>query len=91
MIEDIDPFALIPTHRPTMSASAFARFRLRVAAAGRIGRPLHYVEPEGRKYIVDGHHRARAAKELGFATVPAVRVTLPHLGYRGIEDLLGGR
>ncbi len=38
-------------------------------------------------YIVDGHHRVRAAFELGLDKVPIQEVTLPYGGYRSLEDL----
>jgi ParB-like chromosome segregation protein Spo0J len=90
MIEQLDPFVLIPTHRLTMSPTAYKRFRQQVQAAGRILRPIAFVEHLGGKYIVDGHHRTRAAKELRFRSIPAIRVTLPHLGYQDVADLLTG-
>lgn len=84
-----NPFNLIPTHRLTMSKKAFKDFKDGIATDGHIKKPIRYVEHEGKKYIVDGHHRARAAKELGLRQVPTEKVSLPHKGYKQIEDLLG--
>jgi ParB-like chromosome segregation protein Spo0J len=49
--------------------------------------PILFVEHEGVKYVVDGHHRLAVAKGLGWATVPAKQVTLPHGSYRTPDDL----
>jgi hypothetical protein len=55
-----------------------------------ITNPIKYVEHNGVKYVVDGHHRLRAARELGLTDVPAERVKLPFGGYRGPDDLIYG-
>lgn len=49
---------------------------------------IKYVEYNGQKYIVDGHHRVIAAKRLGIKEVPIEQVQLPYAGYNTIEDLL---
>ena len=90
MVTDLSPYELTPTHRLTMSRTAFRRFKERIERDGRIIRPISFVEHEGTKYIVDGHHRVRVAKELGFTTVPAERVELPYLGYDTPDDLFAG-
>ena len=84
-----NPFNLVPTHKLTMSKKAFKDFKDGIATDGHIKEPIRYVEHEGKKYIVDGHHRARAAKELGLQEVPTEKVSLPYKGYKQIEDLLG--
>ena len=53
-----------------------------------IQEPIKYVEYNGLKYVVDGHHRLLAAKRLGLTEVPIERVELPYEGYSTIEDLL---
>lgn len=79
-----------------------AKYRALVSAIGRVGfwQPI-IVEPgEGGRYTMrDGHHRARALRELGWTRVPAVVVTpgtpadvvsgitLSHNGLRGEPDL----
>ena len=50
--------------------------------------PIKYVEDKGTKYVVDGHHRLRAAKQLGLDKIPTQRVSLPYKGYKTINDLL---
>ena len=55
-----------------------------------IREPIKYVEVNGQKYVVDGHHRLQAARELGIKDVPAERVQLPYQGYNSVEDLFSG-
>lgn len=50
---------------------------------------IKYVSHDGKKYVVDGHHRLQAAKLLKFETVPVEEVALPYKGYRYYQDLLG--
>lgn len=38
--------------------------------------------------FVDGHHRLRAAKQLGLDKIPTQKVSLPYKGYKTINDLL---
>lgn len=38
-----------------------------------IQEPIKYVEYNGQKYVVDGHHRLLAAKRLGLTEVPIER------------------
>ena len=53
-----------------------------------ISETIKYVEHNGQKYVVDGHHRLIAAKRLGLEQVPIEQVELPYSGYKTIEDLL---
>lgn len=80
---------LIPTHGMTMSRAEFSALTQDIARQG-IKFPVHFVELNGRKYIVDGHHRVRAARQLGLELIPAEQVTLPYGGYRTIDDLFSG-
>lgn len=48
---------------------------------------VKYVEYQGEKYIVDGHHRFFAASTLGIKSVPAEAVSLPYQGYKSVADL----
>jgi RHS repeat-associated protein len=56
-------------------------------AANGIKEPINYVEHNGVKYIVDGHHRYAAAHHLRLGEVPAQRVSLPYKGYKTVNDL----
>lgn len=49
---------------------------------------IKYVEYNGKKYIVDGHHRVAAAKKLGINEIPIEQVQLPFAGYKTIDDLM---
>ena len=46
-----------------------------------------YVENNGEKFIVDGHHRLRIARLLGLKDIPIEKVNLPYKGYNSINDL----
>ena len=75
-----------PTHGQTMSNSKFRRFLQQIGQEG-IREPIKYVEVNGQKYIVDGHHRALAAQKLGIKYIPAEKVQLPYKGYISTKDL----
>ena len=51
---------------------------------------IKYVEVNGQRFIVDGHHRAVAARQLGIENVPAEEVQLPYGSYKTVEDLISG-
>lgn len=69
-----------------MSKRDFAKFKANIAKNG-ITEPIKYVDVNGSKRIVDGHHRARAARELGFRDVPVEEVQLPYKAYKTVSDL----
>ena len=52
-----------------------------------IQNPILYVESNGVKYVVNGHHRLLAAKKLHIKNVPTQRVQLPYRGYKTPSDL----
>lgn len=56
--------------------------------ANGIQESIKYVEHDGVKYIVDGHHRFYAAQRLGIQNIPVQQVQLPHGGYKGVMDLI---
>ncbi|MBU3131869.1 ParB/RepB/Spo0J family partition protein [Clostridium gasigenes] len=70
-----------------MGKNKFNKFVETIKKEG-IKEPIKYVEYNGKKYVVDGHHRLQAAKRAGIGDVPVEKVDLPYLGYKTIEDLL---
>jgi len=83
--ELLSPFELTPTH----AIDSFNRVRalMRSISAKGIKESVKYIEHNGSKYIVDGHHRVMAAKHLGLETVPAERVGFPYGQYETPADL----
>ncbi|WP_420386231.1 RHS repeat-associated core domain-containing protein [Roseivirga sp.] len=71
------------THGITMSNRQFAKLKADIKQNG-IREPIKYTTYNGRRYVVDGHHRLRAARELGMESIPAEEVT----GYRTPMDLV---
>ncbi len=82
-----NPFNLIPNHKLKMGKKVFKEFKQKLVREGGIQETIKYVEHNGQKYIVDGHHRVRAAKELGLKEVPIEKVNLPYKGYKITKDL----
>jgi len=74
--EQIRPTELQPTQGPTMSNRQFKALKADIKANG-IKDPVQYVEHNGGKHIIDGHHRVRAANALGMPSVPAQKVVPP--------------
>jgi RHS repeat-associated protein len=87
-ISTSNPYNLIPTHGKTLSNRDFQKLKDDIAKNG-IKDPINYVEHNGQKYIVDGHHRALAAKQLGLTDVPVQPAQLPFKGYNTLDDVLG--
>ena len=85
--EIISPYDLEPTHNQTKSRRQMDKFLKDVQKDGTIREPIKYVEYNGKKYVVDGHHRLIAAKKLGMKNIPAEKVNLPYGGYKTIDDL----
>ena len=59
--------------------------------ANGMQQPIQFVEHNGTRYVVNGHHRLAAAKRLGLKEVPVEEVTLPFGGYKTPADLQYGR
>ena len=81
------PYDLQPTQSQTLSKNEMNSLMNDIKTNG-IQEPIKYVEYNGQRYVVDGHHRLLAAKKLGLTEVPIERVELPFAGYKTIEDLL---
>jgi hypothetical protein len=52
--------------------------------------PIQYVEINGKKFVVNGNHRLRAARSADLETIPGQEVKLPYLGYKNEHDVLTG-
>ncbi|VTR96938.1 polymorphic toxin-type HINT domain-containing protein [Tuwongella immobilis] len=90
----VDPFDLNPTHEINKSPREMDALRQQIRDKGFLDipdEPVAYVVHNGKKYVVDGHHRSRIARELKadgmLETIPAVEVQLPYKGYRPPADL----
>ena len=86
-IKKISPTKLTKTHKLTLSKKQYENLVENMRKNGII-EPIKYVEYKGTKYVVDGHHRLRAAKQLGLDRIPTQEVLLPYKGYKTINDLL---
>lgn len=58
------PYDLQPTHSQTLSKNDMNKLIEDIKNNG-ISETIKYVEYNGQKYVVDGHHRLIAAKKLG--------------------------
>lgn len=83
----IAPSKLTQTHKPTLSKKQYNNLVESIRKNGII-EPIKYVEHNGTKYVVDGHHRLKAAKQLKLDEIPTQKVSLPYKGYKTINDLL---
>ena len=87
VVKRLYPYDLIPTQPLTKNRKQMKRLREEIEEAGEIKESLKYVEHNGQKYLVDGHHRLSIAKEKGIKDVLAERVDLPYKGYKTVKDL----
>lgn len=81
------PYDLQATHSQTLSKKNMNKLIEDIKSNG-INETIKYVEHNGQKYVVDGHHRLIASKILGLKEIPIEKVELPYAGYKTIEDLL---
>ena len=79
--------SLNPTHHITKSKTQMQALMNDIRVNG-IQEPIKYVENNGAKYIVDGHHRFYSAQKLGIQNVPVQQVQLPYGGYKSAFDLM---
>jgi RHS repeat-associated protein len=87
-VQEISPYELTITHGLKKSKKDMADLKLKVMTDGKIKETIKYVQYNGNKYVVDGHHRLRIAKELDFSTVPVEEVQLPFGNYKTNADLI---
>ncbi len=86
-IKTISPSSLTQTHKLTMSKKQYSNLVDNIRKNG-VQESIKYVEYKGQKYVVDGHHRLRATKQLKLDKIPVEKVSLPYKGYKTINDLL---
>jgi hypothetical protein len=83
----LSPYELKTTHSPTLSRKQLKDLKAAIENDG-IQESIKYVEHDGARYVVDGHHRLLIAKQLGMKEVPVQQVQLPYSGYRTTQDLI---
>lgn len=92
--KDIDGWAnprdLERTHEigGNSSSKNVVKIRDSMAADGWQGGPVSVLEHDGKKYLLDGHHRRAAAIRAGLDQVPYKTVSLPFRGYQTLDDVL---
>lgn len=78
-VEYLSPYDFVPIHGRTYGKNKFRKWVEQVLNIGVDNLdPIHYVEYQGGRYIVDGHHRLLAAKELHWPQIRAQRFCLPY-------------
>ena len=82
-----NPNNLIPTQPITKNKKQMKKLADQIEADGQINETLKYVEKDGNKYLVDGHHRQQIAKTKNINKVPVEEVKLPFKGYKTEKDL----
>ncbi|MDN5104872.1 hemagglutinin repeat-containing protein [Aliarcobacter butzleri] len=86
-IKLLNPNDLISTQPITKSSKQLKKLENEILQDGKINESLKYVEKDGKKYLVDGHHRKKIAKDNNIEVVPAEKVELPYKGYKTEKDL----
>ena len=89
IIENADTvkvFQLKPTHRINKSKRQMEELMEDIQKNG-IKDPIKYINYDGNKYVVEGHHRLHTARMLGIDNVPAEEVQLPYKSYITTNDL----
>ena len=85
-VSKTDPYKLMQIQKLTLSKKQYSELVENIRTNG-IKESIKYVDIDGTKYVVDGHHRLQAAKDLKLKEIPIEEVTLPYKGYKTIEDL----
>lgn len=83
----LNPYELKPTHEISYGKNKMKKFIEKIQKEG-IKEPIKYVEHNGEKYVVDGHHRLYAARYLGLETINVQKVELPYNDYKSTKDLI---
>ncbi|MBO9594006.1 MAG: ParB N-terminal domain-containing protein [Niabella sp.] len=86
-VNQVPTSSLRPTHYITRSKTQMQALLNDIRSNG-IQEPIKYVEQNGIKYIVDGHHRYYSAQRLGIQDVPVQQVQLPYGGYQNGMHLM---
>jgi ParB-like nuclease domain len=84
---EVSTSSLSPTHYITKSKTEMQKLLNDIRANG-IKEPIKFVEHNGAKFILDGHHRYYSALKLGIRNVPAKQVKLPWGQYKTPMDLM---
>jgi ParB-like chromosome segregation protein Spo0J len=88
-----DPKLLNPTQRISgaKSEKTIKRIVADIEEKGIAGirEPIDIIidEETGEKYILDGHHRHKAALQKELEKVPTREITLPQKGYENIKEI----
>jgi hypothetical protein len=76
--------------RTLQSAKKIEDLVAKMKVGGWQGEPISVFEHNGTKYILDGHHRVAAARELGlevpYQTIPASRIS--EFNYSSVDEIL---
>ncbi|MCX6129840.1 MAG: ParB N-terminal domain-containing protein, partial [Proteobacteria bacterium] len=86
-ISKVNPYDLTATHGISLGKNKYSSLKSYMKGTGKLPGTIKVHVYNVQKYIVDGHHRARAAKEIGWLEVEIEEVALPYLGYKTPDDL----
>ncbi|MEM7183720.1 MAG: polymorphic toxin-type HINT domain-containing protein, partial [Spirochaetota bacterium] len=86
-VDEISLSELEPNHYITKNKKRMKELHEDIRTNG-VKEPIKYVEHNGVKYIVNGHHRYYSSQKLGIKKVPVQSETLPYKGYKTPDDLI---
>ena len=72
----VGTYSLEPTHGRIYGKNKMRKLANDIKQNG-IRKPIKYYKQQGTNYIIDGHHRVRAAKMSGIKKVPSIKVPKP--------------